>query len=182
MEDSKIIELFFERSEQAIVELSDKYGTVCRKTANNILRNSLDAEECVNDAFLGAWNAIPPNRPENLPSYVLRIVRNLSIKRYRYNTADKRNNNYDLALDELAEYIPDTNAAYDDNDLSQLINKFLSTLKKDDRKMFVMRYFMAESLGDIAKLFGRTQHYVSVRLSRVREKLKNYLMKEGIFL
>lgn len=90
MEDSKIIELFYERSEQAIVELSKKYGSVCTKVANNILNNSRDTEECVNDAYLGAWNSIPPQKPNPLLSYVCRIVRNLAIKKYHANTATIR--------------------------------------------------------------------------------------------
>ena len=103
MEDSKIIELFHERSEQAIMELSKKYGTICTRIAKNILNNSLDAEECVNDAYLGAWNTIPPQKPNPLKTYICRIVRNLSIKRYHSNTSMKRNSFYDAALDELYE-------------------------------------------------------------------------------
>ena len=100
MDDSKIIELFYERSEQAIIELSKKYGTVCTKVAKNILNDVRDTEECVNDAYLGAWNTIPPQRPNPLLSYVCRIVRNLAIKKYHANTAVKRNSIYDVALDE----------------------------------------------------------------------------------
>lgn len=101
MDDREIIKLFFERSEQAITELSNKYGTVCSKIAFNILNSKQDAEECVNDAYLGVWNTVPPQDPSPLLSYVCRIVRNLSIKKYRANTADKRNSIYDVALDEL---------------------------------------------------------------------------------
>ena len=98
MEDSQIINLFIERSEQAIVELSNKYGRVCKKVSLNILNNPLDAEECVNDAYLGAWNGIPPQKLNPLLSYICRIVRNLSIKKYHANTATKRNSYYDVAL------------------------------------------------------------------------------------
>lgn len=101
MDDSKIIELFYERSEQAIIELSKKYGTVCTKIAFNILNNTQDTEECVNDAYLGTWNTIPPQNPNPLLSYVCRIVQNLAIKKYHTNTAAKRNSIYDVALDEL---------------------------------------------------------------------------------
>ena len=101
VDDREIIELFFERSEQAIVELSHKYGSVCSKVAFNILNNNQDTEECVNDAYLGAWNTIPPQNPNPLLSYVCRIVRNLAIKKYHANTAAKRNSIYDVALDEL---------------------------------------------------------------------------------
>lgn len=101
LDDRKIIELFFERSEQAIIELSNKYGSVCSKVAFNILNNKQDTEECVNDAYLGTWNTIPPQNPNPLLSYVCRIVRNLAIKKYHTNTATKRNSIYDVALDEL---------------------------------------------------------------------------------
>ena len=106
LDDRKIIELFFERSEQAIIELSKKYGSVCSKVAFNILNNTQDTEECVNDAYLGTWNTIPPQNPNPLLSYVCRIVRNLAIKKYHTNTAAKRNSIYDVALDEL--YLPVT--------------------------------------------------------------------------
>ena len=105
MDDSKIIELFYERSEQAIVELSKKYGDTCHKIAVNILKNDSDAEECVNDTYLGVWNSIPPNHPDSLSAYVCRIARNLSLKRYQYNTASKRNSVYDTSMEELEEYI-----------------------------------------------------------------------------
>ena len=100
LDDRKIIELFFERSEQAIIELSNKYGSVCSKVAFNILNNMQDTEECVNDAYLGTWNTIPPQKPDPLLSYVCRIVRNLALKKYHENTAQKRNSFYDVALDE----------------------------------------------------------------------------------
>ena len=106
MDDSKIIDLFYERSEQAIIELSKKYGAVCTRVANNILNNRQDTEECVNDAYLGAWNTIPPHHPNPLLSYVCRIVRNLAVNRYHANTAAKRNSSYDVALDELENCFP----------------------------------------------------------------------------
>ena len=101
MEDCKIIDLFFDRSEEAITELAKKYGGVCYRIARNILNNSSDAEECVNDAYLGAWNSIPPREPNPLAAYLCRIVRNLSVKKYHANTAVKRNSFYDVALEEL---------------------------------------------------------------------------------
>ena len=101
MDDSKIIALFFERSEQAITELSNKYGKLCMYVANNILGNQQDAEECVNDAYLGAWNTIPPQKPNPLQAYICRIARNIAITKYHTNTAVKRNSHYDIALEEL---------------------------------------------------------------------------------
>ena len=120
LDDSKIVELFFERSEQAIIELSKKYGPLCGKIAFNILNSVDDEEECVNDAFLAVWNAIPPQRPEHLGSYVCRVVRNLALKKYHSNTASKRNGEYDVALDEIEEFIPSPSSVEDELDAREL--------------------------------------------------------------
>lgn len=183
MDDSKIIELFYERSEQAIVELSEKYGAVCTRVANNILNDKRDAEECVNDAYLGVWNTIPPQRPNPLLSYVCRIVRNIATKRYHANTAVKRNSQYDVALDEMANCFPSADSVeneFNASEAARIINEFLEALDIKDRVMFVRRYFYSDSLSDIAKLFHTSNHNVSVRLSRVRERLKKHLLKEGV--
>lgn len=183
MNDSKIIKLFFERSEQAIKELSEKYGKVCTKIAYNILNNTQDAEECVNDAYLGVWNTVPPQNPNPLQSYVYRIVRNLSIKKYRANTAAKRNSTYDVALDELENCFPSSVSADDGfnaKETARIINEFLASLDKENRIIFVRRYWYSDSITDIAKQFGRNEHNISVRLSRTREKLRKHLIKEGI--
>ena len=185
MDDSKIIELFFERSQQAIVELSQKYGSVCKKTANNILNNDLDSEECVNDAYLAVWNNIPPQRPDSLISYLCRIVHNLALKKYRQNTAQKRNSIYDVALEELEDCLACETSVEDEADADELadkINAFLATLDKESRMMFVRRYWHSDSIEDIAGMFNTSRHYVSVRLSRTRSKLKEYLSKEGILV
>ena len=183
MDDSKIIELFFERSEQAIVELSNKYGDTCQKVAVNILKNIPDAEECVNDAYLGAWNTIPPQKPNPLLTYICRIVRNLSIKRYHQNTAKKRNSFYDVALDELENCLSATTSVEDEvnaNELSKLLDDFLDTLDKTNRVMFVRRYWFSDSISDIAAIFKMNDHAVTVRLSRTREKLRRYLIEKGV--
>lgn len=185
MEDSKIIDLFFERSEQAIDELSKKYGKVCRKVALNILNNTLDAEECVNDAYIGAWNSIPPQSPNPLSAYVCRIVRNLSIKKYHSNTAIKRNSYYDLALNELEECIASKDSVeteWDARELAKIIDSFLDALDKENRVMFMRRYWFSDSLSEIALMFGITEHNAAVRLSRIRMKMRKYLMKEGVSL
>ena len=185
LDDSKIIELFYERSEQAIIELSDKYGAVCTKVANNILNDVRDTEECVNDAYLGAWNTIPPQRPNPLLSYVCRIVRNLAIKKYHANTASKRNSIYDVALDELENCFPAAETVEDEFNASEtalVIDRFLETLDRDNRVMFVRRYWHSDSITDLAELFQTSNHNISVRLSRTREKLKKYLIQEGVFL
>lgn len=182
MEDDKIIELFYAREEQAIVELSKKYGAVCSKVANNILSNSLDAEECVNDAYLGAWNTIPPQRPAPLLAYICRIVRNLSITRYHSNAAVKRNSFYDVALDELEEClasVESVEAEISAKELSGLLDRFLETLDEENRVMFMRRYWYADPVSDIAERFYMSGNTVSVRLSRLRGRLKKFLRKEG---
>ncbi len=183
MDDREIVDLFLERSEQAIVELSHKYGRVCRKVAENVLRNGADAEECVNDAFLAVWNAVPPEKPDPLLSYVLKIVRNLAVKKYRYNSAKKRNGFYDAALDEIADCFPSPYSVEDkiDSDgAARAIDAFLGSLERENRVLFVRRYFYSETVEDLAGLFGTSEHVVSARLYRIRKKLKTHLRKEGI--
>ena len=183
MEDHKIIDLFFLRSEMAVTELEKKYGTVCKKLAFHILNNQEDAEECVNDAYLAVWSKIPPNRPDPLQAYLCRIVRNLSIKKYRANTAEKRNSFYDVSLDELAECIPARETIedhWDAKELGKQLNTFLDTLDQKSRILFLRRYWFSESLAELASEFHITEHNAAVRLSRIRAKLRNYLSKEGI--
>lgn len=183
MEDRKIIELFFARSEQAIMELSEKYGSICSKVAFNVLNNTQDAEECVNDAYLGTWNTIPPQNPDPLLTYVCRIVRNLAIKKYHKNTAAKRNSIYDVALDELENCFPSSASvedALDAMELARIIDGFLATLDEENQMMFVRRYWYSDSISDIAKRFRISNNSVSVRLLRTREKLKAHLKKEGV--
>lgn len=177
MDDKQIIRLFFERSEQAITELSQKYGDLCMKIARRILNDHQDAEECVNDAFLGAWNSIPPQSPDPLRAYICRIVRNRSLKKLRANSAIKRGSQFEVSLSELEDCIPDN--SLDEqlavNELSAQINAFLAALPKDDRLMFVKRYWFSESISELADAFGITENNVSVRLSRIRGKLHQYL-------
>lgn len=185
MEDQKIIDLFFARSEQAIAQLQNKYGNRCLRVAGNILNNRLDAEECVNDAYLAVWNSIPPQEPDPLLTYVCHIVRNLSIKKYHANSALKRNSHYDIALDELEECIQ-TNETVENElavkELAGIINQFLGTLSRENRVMFVRRYWFSDSVADIAKVFKISSRNVSLRLLRVRKGLKKYLEKEGVWI
>ena len=185
LDDSEIIELFYERSEQAIIELSKKYGAICKRVANNILNNRLDSEECVNDAYLGAWNTIPPQNPNPLLSYICRIVRNLAIKKYHANTAAKRNSIYDIALDEMENCFPASTSVEDEfnaDEVARIIDNFLETLDKQNRIMFVRRYWHSDSITSLAELFHTSNHNVSIRLSRTRKKLRKYLIKEGVSL
>ena len=153
--------------------------------AHNILNNHQDAEECVNDAYLGVWNAIPPARPNPLRSFVLRIVRNLAIKKYHANTAQKRNNTYDVALEELEGCIPSEGTveeAVGVKELAHSLDVFLEDLDRENRILFVRRYWYGDPITELAKLFRISNHNVTVRLSRTREKLKKHLQKEGIWL
>lgn len=182
LEDSKIIELFFARVEQAIVELSAKYGSVCSRISRNILKNGLDAEECVNDTYLALWNTIPPEKPNPLRTYIFRIVRNISIAKYHANTSIKRNSYYDVALEELENCLfPSVTVeqVIVADELSKQIDCFLDTLDRESRVMFVRRYWFSDSISDIAGMFHISNNNVSVRLSRIRDKLKNHLRKEG---
>ena len=183
MEDSRIIRLFFERSEQAVEELKRKYGPAVKKTAANILRDRLDVEECENDTYLRTWNSIPPQNPNPLVSYVCKIARNLALDKYRAITAEKRNGNLDLVLDEMEECIPsemDVESEIEVKELSAAINRFLATLEQEDRFLFVRRYWYGDSIADLAAMAKSSPNRISVRLFRLREKLKNTLSKEGL--
>lgn len=183
MEDSQIIDLLFERSEQAIAVLSEKYEKLCRKTAVNILRNEEDVRECLNDVWLAVWNAIPPHSPDNLKAFLLRIVRNTAVKRYHANTAVKRNSFYDVALQELADCLPDANDVEQvlaGTELENLINSFLATQKSENRIIFVRRYYFSDSIPQIAERMHLSQNNVSVRLNRIRKALRIFLEKEGV--
>jgi len=185
LNDHEIIALFFERSERAITELVGKYGAAIKIVASNILKDAQDAEEAVNDTYLTVWNRIPPARPTYLGAYSCRIARNLSLKRFYANTARKRNSYYDVALDELEETIPalsTVESAYDAKELTEYLNQFLKCLRKEDRYLFMRRYWFADSISDIAENLNITPHKASVRLFRLRQKLQEYLKKEGMIL
>ena len=185
MTDTEIINLFFERSEQTITELARKHGNAVARVARNILGNEQDTEECVNDTYLGTWKAIPPNRPSPLRTFVCKIARNLAATKYHANTAKKRNSRYDAALDELEGCLAaggSVEEAYDAKELSEAINAFLSSLSYTDRFLFVRRYWYSDSMQDIAAMTGSTANSVAVRLYRLREKLRHYLIREGLLV
>ena len=155
LEDSEIISLFYERSEQAIAELERKYGAAVRKTASNFLSSRQDVEECANDTYLGVWNSIPPQNPDSLIAYVCSIARKLALWKYHSNTAQKRNSQYDLVLDELEECIPaacSVETDYEEKELSAAIVRFLDTLSYEDRFCFVRRYWYGDALSEIAAM------------------------------
>ncbi len=183
MDDEAIIELFFGRSEQAIHELDTKYEQFCRKLSYNIVGDRRDAEECVNDAYLGAWNTIPPERPNPLLSYLAKLVRNVSLKLYHKNTAEKRGG-YTVALDELDAVLSDrsTDDELSARELARHLSDFLDSMDAMNRVIFMRRYWFSDSYHDIAALVGTTEKNVSVRLFRIREKLKRYLIERGVIV
>ena len=184
MDDNKIIDLFFARSEQAIGELDKAHGPAVRKTAANILYSTLDIEETVDDAYMGCWTKIPPARPAPLVSYVCRIARNIAISRVRSETAAKRNSGFDLVLDEIEEFVPsgmDVESELEAKELAASINRFLASLDYDDRYIFIRRFWYADSVKDIAVAMSCRENRVSVRLTRLRKKLRSTLEKEGFF-
>lgn len=185
MEDEKIVSLFTERSEAAVKETDIKYRALLMHIAKNIVGNNSDAEECVSDTFLALWNTIPPEKPYSLKTYACRILRNIAVKKYHYNTAKKRNSHYDTILDELAPFIPDTETTeseYAAGELGELLNRFLKETDRDSRLFFIRRYWYAEQVKTIAEKTGAGEHYISVKLSRTRQKLRKFLEKEGFTL
>ena len=185
MDDEKIINMFFERSEQGIHELDAKYGAICRNLSYNIVNSRQDAEECVNDAYLGAWNAIPPARPNPLLSYIVKIVRNISLKIYWRKEAAKRSGHYKIALEEIEGYIADQKTVEDEieaRELARIIGEFLDTLTLENRVIFMRRYWFADSYKDIAEFMGLSEKNISVRLTRIREKMMQYLIEREVFI
>ena len=148
----------------------------------NILGNSHDAEECVNDTYLALWNAIPPAKPDPLAGYVMHTGRNLALKKRRENTAQKRDNRYDLSLDELAEALSGgtLEEITEAKELGRAIDRFLDTLNKENRILFLRRYWFGDSVQTIAKMRGMSENSVSVRLNRIRSKLRTYLIEEEL--
>lgn len=185
LEDGKIIELFFARSEQAIQELDIKFGKICHKLSYNILNCWDDAEECVNDAYLGVWNAIPPAKPKPLQAYVCKIVRNISLKLYYRKKAAKRNSVYDVAMEELEDYLSAPNtveAEMEARELAEIIESYLDTLTVENRVIFMRRYAYMDTYSDIAAQVGLSEKNVSVRLTRMRRKLKQYLTEREVYV
>ena len=183
LQDEQIIDLYWARNEQAVEESSLKYGAYCRTIAWNILFSREDSEECVNDTWLNAWNAMPPNRPSFLKAFFGRITRNLALNRYEREHAEKRGGGeVPLALEELSECIADPTAQNGAGGLAirELMDSFLSGLKPEERKLFVGRYWYLRSVKELAKAYGLGESKVKMTLLRSREKLKTLLAKEGV--
>ena len=177
LSDEKIVHMYFMRDERAIRETDQKYGRLCMQISMNIVKSHPDAEECVSDTYLKTWNSIPPARPNSLGAFVCRIARNLSLNRLRNLRAAKRNRELTASLEELEACIslPDDVAGR----LPELLNGFLAGLDKEDRALFMGRYWYACSVGDLAKRTGMTANAVSLRLYKTREKLRAYLEERG---
>jgi len=182
MEDGRIVDLYFERSEDAITETKNKYGKYCRKIAYDILYSEEDAEECENDTYLKAWNAIPPTRPARLRLFLAAITRNTALNRYISARADKRAAVTDSVIDELADCIsdPDADVGYDGVAIKDLLDRFLEFLPRTARIVFMRRYWYMNGIAEISKQCGMSESSVKVTLMRTRIKLKAYLEKEGI--
>lgn len=184
MDDDRIIDLYFERSESAISETSEKYGRYCYSISNNILHSQEDAEECVNETYLRAWNAMPPSRPSRLSLFLGKITRNLSLNRYKGYSTEKRGfGEMPLVLSELDDIIPSRSDVEKDIDhllLVEALNSFLAEQPITKRIIFVQRYWYLIPIRDLAKMHGRSESQTKSLLFRMRNDLKAYLEKEGL--
>ncbi len=184
MEDCDIIALFEARDERAIRESAEKYGRYCHSLAYRIVCDARDAEECVSDTWLHAWDSIPPQKPSSLKLYLAKLVRNVALNRYQEKKRQKRGGNLVLEpLEELAEVVSgtsDIDTEFRRLALKDAMDRFLRGLSQEDRGIFLRRYFFAESHEEIAKRFHVKETAVRVKLSRTRQKLKVFLEKEGL--
>ncbi|MBP3633832.1 MAG: sigma-70 family RNA polymerase sigma factor [Oscillospiraceae bacterium] len=186
MDDSRIIDLYWDRNEQALTESDRKYGKLCRTVAMNILRDKQDTEECVNDTWLHAWNAMPPGKPEVLSAFLSRITRNLALDRYKAAHAGKRGGGQTAAaLEELGDCIASNESVEQEmayRELTALLDSFLRTLPEKECCIFLRRYWYTDTTREIARRYGMPEGSVKSQLSRTRQKLKKVLEKEGVVL
>ena len=178
MTDLQIIESFWARSETALAEVQNRYGSAGEAVANNLLQNSADAEECVNDALLRLWNSIPPERPNSLWAYFVKIIRNLALDRLRKQSAAKRTG-LTLVLEELEEVIG-TDENWQEGQVLATIEAFLREEAPENRILFLRRYWRGESVADAARAAGLSTAAAKMRLSRMRGRLRETLKEEGI--
>lgn len=186
MEDGAILDMFFGRQEAAIAETRRKYGKRLFRTSKNILHSNEDAEECVNDTLLKAWNVIPPSRPTLLGAFLVKIARNLSINKWEAKNAAKRGGGEtSLLFSEMEECLPSSNGPEQEHEaalITQAINAFLNKLDKTARVAFVLRYFHGESIRAISDRFQMSESKTKSILFRTRKKLKSHLEKEGVVI
>ncbi len=183
MEDEAIVSLYWERSEQAINETEQKYGRFCYAIAYNLLHNTEDAAESVNDTYLEAWNSMPPHKPNSLTAFLGRITRRLSVDRWRSTHAEKRGGGeYPLLLTELSECIPSKTSVEQQvevKELAETVNRFLRGLSNEKQQVFLRRYWYGDSMEELAKTFGFTVSKVKSMLFHIRGNLRDHLKKEG---
>ena len=186
MEDQQIIDLYWQRSEEAIVQTDRKYGRYCRSIAYNILQNDCDSDECVNDTYMKAWSIIPPRQPSLLSALLGKITRNLALDRHKYNRAEKRGGGQvALALEELAECVPggtDAEIILENKAIAEILNRFLQSLPQRTREIFMLRYWYLCSNKKIAESMAISESNVKMTLLRARQQLKTLLEKEGVCL
>ena len=184
MDDTQIVELYWARKESAIEETATKYGSYCRSIAQNILNNQDDAEECVNDTWLDAWNSMPPHRPSVLSTFLGKLTRRISIDKWRRTTAKKRGDGQlPLVLAELEDCISDGKSIEEETErklLTETIASFVKSLPETEQKIFLCRYWYMDSVSAIATRFRFSESKVKSMLSRTREKLRVRLEKEGL--
>ena len=181
--DKRILLMLNNRNEQALTETVQRYGALCRSVARNILENDEDAEECLNDALLTVWNVIPPAQPENYCAYLLKLVRNAALDKYRSKQRAKRGNGQvSQALDELSEIFASSEnveSELEQRALMEKVTAFLTKLPKNQRDLFICRYWQSESVAQLSEHFDMTETNVKVTLSRLRKRLQDYLREEG---
>lgn len=186
MTDAEIINLYWDRDQSAITQSASQYGGYCYSIANSILNNNEDSEECLNDTWLRAWKAIPPQRPNRLSLFLGRVTRNLAFDKYKMSKAQKRNGGeFQMVLNELDDCIPSSASveqAVADNELEQLINDYLHTLPERECNIFMLRYWYNEPIAEIGKLLSIKGNNVKASLFRSRKNLKAFLEKEGVTL
>lgn len=183
LDDRTIIQHYWDRDECAITETDEKYGSYCHKIAENILENSEDAKECVNDTYLKTWNSVPPEWPKIFPAFIGKIVRNTAFNYYTRIHAQKRGGSMtEVVLEELDECIPDKNAEFiqDDSELTGIINTFLESLSERNREIFVLRYWYNEKISYIAATMKMSENSVFSVLNRMRKKLRKILEEKGV--
>ena len=182
--DNEIIEKLFNRDEKALELLENKYRRFYESIIREVLDNDADIQECANDLLLNIWNTIPPNRPIYLSSYIAKFARRIGVSRFRYNKRKKRDGEYAISLSELEEVLPSFSFEYemDDGQLSSLISDFLRTLDTESRVLFIRRYVYFESVISLSRRFGISENNLSVKLYRIRNKLKIFLEKGGIYI
>lgn len=184
MDDGKIIDLLFERAENALEEVARKYSRLYGGILGEVLDDNGDREECANEVLLAVWDSIPPNRPESFPAYLCKIARRIGINRLKYNTRQKRNTSHIASLSELSECIPDRMSLLFADEKSEgiraVLSEFVRGLDPETRVLFVRRYVYLETAASLAERFAMSENHVSVKLFRARKKLKKRLEKEDI--